>query len=109
MEPRDPERTRHVAFRVEADEPVDRDDVVEAVQAVGVAELGEDVLQAMNPWLTIFDGTEGLLRVRHTHQAEARQVLEAIAWLGDPGNEASVTTLGTSGTMRAAREKHLDG
>lgn len=108
MDPADPEgRTRHVAFRVEADAPVTRQDVVEAVQAVAVDRLGREELEAMHPWLTVFDGEEGLLRVRHTHQEEAREVLEAITWLGDEDNEAEVTTLGTSGTIRAARERFL--
>jgi RNase P/RNase MRP subunit POP5 len=110
MEPQDPDhRTRHVAFRVEAREPVDRGDVVDAVRAVGASRLGEAGLEAMFPWVTLFDGTWGLLRVRHTHQAEAREVLGAIGWLGEPGNEADVEAVGTAGTIRAAREKHIPG
>lgn len=110
MEPQDPNhRTRHVAFRVEVQEPVSRGEVAEAVRALARERLGRGGLEAMFPWVTVFDGEEGLLRVRHTHQEEAREVLEAVLWLGDPDNEARVTPLGTSGTIRAARENHLSG
>lgn len=110
MDPSDPEgRTRHVAFRIEADEPVGREALVQAVQAVAADLLGRDGLEAMHPWLTVFDGEEGLLRVRHTHQEEAREVLEAIRWVGDPDETVTVVPLGTSGTIRAARERHLTG
>lgn len=110
MDPADTEgRTRHVAFRLEAGAPVARDHLVEAIRAVAVDRVGEEGLEAMHPWITVFDGQEGLLRVRHTHQDEAREVLEALAWVGDPDREVEVATLGTSGTIRAAREKHLEG
>lgn len=100
-------RHRHVAFRVEADRSPTRGEMAGAIRAVFAGLHGRDALDAAEPWLTVFQGDRGLVRVAHTHDRELIEALRRIRWVGDEGNRCTVTTLGTSGTIRAARERYL--
>lgn len=102
-------RVRHVAFRVHADAAVRRADLVDAVRAVAADQLGKEGLADLKPEVTAFDGRDGLLRVPHTKVAEARAVLGRVRFAGRERAPVRVETLGTSGTMRAARRKWLTG
>lgn len=105
-------RTRHIAFEVVprddgAQGALGRREVVGAVRGVTVGRLGRDALEEMDPWLTVFDGRRGLLRVNHTMQEEAVEVLRSITWVGDRDHRVVVRTLGVSGTIRAAKRRYL--
>ncbi len=101
-------RTRHIAFEVEADRPVARREMVGAVRGVASGQLDPEELERMDPWLTVFDGRRGLLRVDHRMQEAGVEVLRSIEWAGDPPREVTVRTLGVSGTIRAAKRRYLD-
>ncbi len=87
-------RYRYIAFRVEGPRPFSRDEVLEAFHRM-----------PDRPWLVDFRGDEGLVRATNLDRdATVRNLtaLDAIA-----GERVRVTTLGTSGTIRRAREKYL--
>lgn len=99
-------RVRHVAFRVTPAEPgpsIRRNDVVGALRGVIAHEFGRDVLDRLDPKLTIWTGEYGIVRVPHTGRDELVQALRAITWVGAKEREVRVETLGTSGTIRGAK------
>ncbi len=87
-------RYRYVAFRVEGPRPFTRDEVLEALHA-----LPEHL------WLVDFEDPRGLARCPHLKKEETIAALRRLAAIG--GVAVRVTTLGTSGTIRAATEKYL--
>lgn len=97
-------RVRHIAFRLSAGEPIARADLAAAIRSVG-AQAGIDP----PPELTVFDGDNGLVRVRHVHALAARAAITKVASVGRRAIPVRIETLGTSGTMRAARRKWLSG
>ena len=56
-------------------------------------------------WLVEFTRSSGLVRTTHLEKDAAIQALNGIAMLG--GEAVRVTTVGTSGTIRAATRKYL--
>lgn len=89
-----PDRPRYVAFRVDAEKPVDFDDVVAALR-----ERDDEA------WLVDFDGEEGVVRCPHTRRDATVELLVGLDEIGGAG--VDVETLGTSGTVRACRRKFL--
>ena len=95
MSPRPP-RYRYVAFRVEGPRDFTRGEILEALHRL-----------PDRPWLVEFAANRGLVRTTNLERdATVRSVssLEVIA-----GEAVRVTTTGTSGTIRKAREKYLSG
>ncbi len=87
-------RYRYIAFRVEGPRPFTREEVLQALHALP------------SPlWLVDFDDPRGLARCVHTKKDETIAALRRLASIG--GVAVRVTTLGTSGTIRAATDKYL--
>jgi len=68
-----------------------------------------EALRTMSPrlWLVDFARSSGLVRTTHLEKDAAIHALNGIATLG--GEAVRVTTVGTSGTIRAATRKYLAG
>lgn len=93
-------RHRYIAFEVQGGFPPSTQEVIQALRRQAQAFPRE-----VKPWLVFMEGSKGLLRCAHTHREEAVRLLrslEAPEGLGRP-----VRTLGTSGTIRKARERFL--
>ncbi|HWG90688.1 MAG TPA: Rpp14/Pop5 family protein [Candidatus Thermoplasmatota archaeon] len=100
-------RPRYVAFRVEAPVAPTRGEMVAALRGLAAARYGKDAADRMGLRLILYDGREGAVRVLHTHRDAAVAILEGITWAGKRENPTRVTPLGTSGTLRAARDRYL--
>ncbi len=87
-------RYRYVAFRVEGPRPLTREEVLDALHA-----LPEPL------WLVDFEDPRGLARCTHLRKDATIASLRQITSIG--GVAVRVTTLGTSGTIRAATDKYL--
>ena len=87
-------RYRYVAFLVEGPRPVSREEVLDALHAL------PDPL-----WLVDYEHPRGLARCVHLKKAATIAALRGLVSIG--GVAVRVTTLGTSGTIRAATEKYL--
>ncbi len=87
-------RYRYVAFRVEGPRAFTRDEVLEALHAL------PDPL-----WLVGFEDPLGLARCTHLRKDATIDALRRLSSIG--GAAVRVTTLGTSGTIRAATAKYL--
>ncbi|MCI4371973.1 MAG: hypothetical protein L3J78_04920 [Thermoplasmata archaeon] len=87
-------RYRYIAFRVEGQRALAREEVLEA-------------LRATTPRLRLveFSGTSGLVRTTNLERDAALAALTAIEAMA--GERVRVTTMGTSGTIRAATRKYL--
>lgn len=94
-------RHRYIAFRVEGAE-VGRAPFIEALR-----EASQGLPEASRPRLVSLEKGLGLVRCPHTAKEETVRLLQAIRRVG--GASVRVRTLGTSGTIRAARRKHLEG
>ncbi|MHB8584931.1 MAG: hypothetical protein ACYDDF_03730 [Thermoplasmatota archaeon] len=57
--------------------------------------------------LTAFDGLQGLVRVRHVEASAIRRALAEAGPIATPSTSFRLVTLGTSGTMKQARQKWL--
>jgi len=87
-------RYRYIVFRVEGPRAFSREDVLEAFHRM-----------PDRPWLVDFRGGEGLVRATNLDRDETIRSLTALDVIA--GERVRVTTLGTSGTIRRAREKYL--
>jgi RNase P/RNase MRP subunit POP5 len=87
-------RYRYIAFRVDGPRPFRREEVLEALRTT-----------SLRLWLVEFAGTSGLARTTHLEKDAAIHALNGIGSIG--GEQVRVTTVGTSGTIRAATRKYL--
>ena len=87
-------RYRYIAFRVDGPRPFRRQEVLDALHAL------PDPL-----WLVGFENAKGLARCTHLKKETTIDALNAIRIIADV--PVRVTTLGTSGTIRAATDKYL--
>jgi len=87
-------RYRYIAFRVDGPRAFRRDEVLETLRAA------PDRL-----WLVEFENPLGLVRTTHREKEAAIRTLTSIESVG--GERVRVTTMGTSGTIRAATRKYL--
>ena len=87
-------RYRYIAFRVEGPQPFRREQVLDALHRLPDP-----------PWLVGFDDPKGLVRCTHRQKEATIDALRAIRVIA--GVAVQVTTLGTSGTIRAATRKYL--
>jgi ribonuclease P/MRP protein subunit POP5 len=96
-------RRRYIAFRVETESRPSRDEMAEAIRrAAGPPEEGVE-----GPRLVVWTPRGGLVRCAHTAKEQTIALLRGIDQVA--GREARVETLGTSGTIRRARRKYLEG
>jgi len=87
-------RYRYIAFRVDGPRPFRRQEVLDALHAL------PDPL-----WFVGFENPKGLARCTHLKKETTIDALNAIRIIA--GVPVRVTTLGTSGTIRAATDKYL--
>lgn len=93
MSPRPP-RYRYVAFRVEGPRPFSRGEILEALHRL-----------PDRPWLVEFAANRGLVRTTNLERDATIRSLTSLKAIAGEG--VRVTTTGTSGTIRKAREKYL--
>ncbi|TLZ73636.1 MAG: hypothetical protein E6K14_05095 [Methanobacteriota archaeon] len=87
-------RYRYIAFRVEGPRAFRREEVFEAIRSA-----------PERLWLVEFRHPLGLVRTTHLMKDAAIRALVAIDAMA--GERVRVTTVGTSGTIRAATRKYL--
>ncbi len=93
-------RHRYIVFEVQGGDPPSTQEVIQALRR-----QARTFPREVKPWLVFMEGAKGLLRCAHTHRDEAVRLLRSLETpegLGRP-----VRTLGTSGTIRGARERYL--
>ena len=97
-------RPRYVAFRIDGDKPVSRRAFNNALKGRARHEGWAD---ADGPHLTRFGWPHGIVRVEHTHLAKCRELLPRITWAveGDAKVTFAVTTLSSSGTLKALTDR----
>jgi RNase P/RNase MRP subunit POP5 len=78
----------------------------ELIAAIRRSVSDKDQWERMAPWLTVFEQSGGILRCAHTGQNEAIELLTSIERAG--GARVKITTLGTSGTIKKAKERYLN-
>jgi RNase P/RNase MRP subunit POP5 len=82
-------RTRYILFRISGQ--ASRSQIIGRMRAVS----GDAA-----PWLTVYDGTYGIIRCKHYEKDQMRQLLESIGWAGSVKNRIKISTLATSGTIK---------
>lgn len=90
-------RPRYVAFRIEGPRPLARREVANALREASKGWAGGTA-----PQLTRYAWPHGIVRVEHTHAAQARALLAALKDLGGP---VRVEPLSTSGTLKALTDR----
>ena len=100
--PRD--KKRYIAFRIEAPREITRKEFIGAIRQ-GVPEKVQ--WEQMKPWLTVFEDNCGILRCFYLFKDEAIELLNSITHVGLERVAVSVTTLGTSGSIKKAKLKFL--
>ena len=97
-------RSRYIAFEVTSEGPVGTGDLIATFKKAAYKyEEGEMI----RPWLIMFEKGKGIIRCAHTSKDECINLLQAIKVVG--GKSVKIRTLGTSGTVRGARRKYLEG
>ncbi len=97
-------RSRYVAFVVDSEREVGTGDLISAFKRV--ADKYHDSEQ-IRPWLIMFEKGKGIVRCGHTFKDECINLMQSIRTVG--GVKVNIRTLGTSGTVRGARRKYLEG
>ncbi len=97
-------RPRYLAFEVQAAAPVSRRAFASALKGRARQEGWSD---ADGPHLTRYAFPHGIVRVEHTRQAAARELLPRLAWAmeGAARIDLSVRTLSASGTLKALTDR----
>ena len=96
------ERKRYIAFKVNAPREITRGEFITAIKR----KVPQRTLWGeMTPWLTVFENNRGILRCAHTCLDEAIKLLSSITQVG--GGRVEVVTLGTSGTIKKAKQRYL--
>lgn len=90
-----PDRPRYIAFRVDADDALTFDEIVDALRA-----------RDDDAWLVAFDGEQGIVRCPHTKKQATIELVSGLDEVG--GASVDIATLGTSGTVKACRRKFLE-
>lgn len=98
------DKKRYIAFRIEAPRKITRKEFIGAIRQ-GVSD--DRQWERIKPWLTVFEGNCGILRCFYLSKDEAVSLLTSIRQIGREGVPVSVTTLGTSGSIKKAKMKFL--
>lgn len=97
-------RSRYIAFLVSSKEEVRTGDLISTIKkAVDKYEDAEKI----RPWIIMFEKGKGIARCSHTAKDECINLLRSIRSVG--GQSVQIRTLGTSGTVKGARKKYLEG
>jgi ribonuclease P/MRP protein subunit POP5 len=96
---------RYIAFRLSFEEPISARDLQTEIARTAKSLFGDVGVSKLNVRVVAFDGTQGLVRCNIRHVPELQAVLASIGKI--KSNRVCVTTIGTSGTIKAAIEKYL--
>ncbi len=94
----DKKRPRYIAFRIKNGK-TDRRGMINAIKSTFTGEEYDSI----EPWLTVFTGTKGIVRCNHTGKEEAIDILNDM----DVGG-GRVRTVITSGTIKKAKAVLFD-
>jgi ribonuclease P/MRP protein subunit POP5 len=97
-------RSRYVAFEISSDDVVSTGDLISSFRKA--ADKYDDA-ERIRPWLIMFEKGKGIVRCSHTSKDEVINLLKSVKGVG--GKKVKIRTLGTSGTVRGARRKYLEG
>lgn len=97
-------RSRYIAFEVTSEKELRTGDLISTFKKV--ADKYEDA-EDIRPWLIMYKKAKGIVRCSHTAKDECINLLRSIRSVG--GNAVKIRTLGTSGTVKGARRKYLEG
>ncbi len=96
---------RYVAFRLSFEDPIKARDLETEIARTAKSLFGDVGVSKLSVRVVAFDGTKGLVRCDFRHVPEVQAVLASIGKIKN--NRVCVTTIGTSGTIKAAIEKYL--
>jgi len=97
-------RSRYIAFEISSEDLVGTGDLIATFKrAADKYEDGDKI----RPWLIMFEKGKGIVRCSHKSKDECINLLRSIKSIG--GNAVQIRTLGTSGTVKGARKKYLEG
>jgi ribonuclease P/MRP protein subunit POP5 len=96
---------RYVAFRLSFEDPIKARDLQTEIARTAKSLFGDVGVSKLNVRVVAFDGTKGLVRCDFRHVPEVQAVLASIGKIKN--TRVCVTTMGTSGTIKAAIEKYL--
>ena len=97
-------RSRYIAFEVSSSEDIRTGDLIATIRK---AVDKYDDAESIRPWVIMFVKGKGIARCSHTAKDECINLLRSIKSIG--GNAVQIRTLGTSGTVKGARKKYLEG
>lgn len=97
-------RSRYIAFEVSPSENIRTGDLIATIKKT--VDKYDDA-ESIRPWIIMFEKGKGIARCSHTAKDECINLLRSIKSIG--GNAVQVRTLGTSGTVKGARKKYLEG
>ncbi len=100
-------RKRYIAFRVEGDDPLRRDEVVRAIWREAMGFLGARYMSEVDLWVMDFnaEAQQGFLACRHEAVGEVKACLALISMID--GRRVRLFPLGVSGTIEALERKFL--
>jgi ribonuclease P/MRP protein subunit POP5 len=96
---------RYVAFRLSFEDPIRARDLQTEIARTAKSLFGDVGVSKLSVRVVVFDGTKGLVRCDFRHVLEVQAVLASIGKIKN--TRVCVTTMGTSGTIKAAIEKYL--
>jgi ribonuclease P/MRP protein subunit POP5 len=96
---------RYVAFTVSSEVPIRAWDLQTEIARAARSLFGDIGVSKLGVRVVVFDGTKGLARCDCRHVPEVQAVFASIGKIKN--NRLCVTTIGTSGTIKAAIEKYL--
>jgi ribonuclease P/MRP protein subunit POP5 len=96
---------RYVAFRLSFEDPIRARDLQTEIARTAKSLFGDVGVSKLSVRVVAFDGTKGLVRCDFRHVPEVQAVLASIGKIKN--TRVCVTTIGTSGTIKAAIEKYL--
>lgn len=97
-------RKRYIAFRITAPRLISRNELISAIRE---NLKDKKSWNNMKPWLTIFENNHGILSCVHTSKNEAIELLSSLKAVGREKVPIKVDTLGTSGTIKKARNRYF--
>ncbi|MEE8402168.1 MAG: Rpp14/Pop5 family protein [Candidatus Hydrothermarchaeaceae archaeon] len=102
------EKKRYVAFKVESDEPITKDEMTRAVWNHALSLLGEIQASSLGLWVLDYneDAQEGFLVCKNESLWKVKAVLALVGEIN--GRKAHVCVKGVSGTIKALKRKFLN-
>ncbi len=97
-------RKRYIAFKITAPRTISRKEFIVSIRQ---SIPDKNSWERIEPWLTVFEDNEGILRCTHTSKDEAIELLTSIKTVGRERIPVKIETLGASGTIKKAKRKYL--